>query len=246
MKANIKGAKGGEKKARQPVVATDTAQSKTFIKILYGLSEGEVQGLANGLKSVYLDDTPVQDDNGNSNFQNVTTDFRPGTNDQIYVEGFPDISSETAVGIELKSGTPWVRAISNLSLDAIRIRLKWGALREQNASNGDVNGYTIEYAIDVQTDGGTWTEILKTQISDKTSANYERSHRIDLPKASRNWQIRVRRITPNSTSEYIGDKMYMEASTEVIELKLSYPNTALFGLQYDAKTFSNIAKIAIG
>ncbi|MGR3977592.1 host specificity protein J [Acinetobacter sp. 1207_04] len=245
MNAIIKGAKGGEKKARQPVVATDTAQSKTFIKILYGLSEGEVQGLANGLKSVYLDDTPVQDDNGNSNFQNVTTDFRPGTNDQTYVEGFPDISSETAVGIELKSGTPWVRAISNLSLDAVRIRLKWGALREQNASNGDVNGYTIEYAIDVQTDGGTWTETLKTQISDKTSANYERSHRIDLPKASRNWQIRVRRITPNSTSEYIGDKMYIEAITEVIDLKLSYPNTALFGLQYDAETFSNIAKIAI-
>lgn len=245
MKANIKGAKGGEKKARQPVVATDTAQSKTFIKILYGLSEGEVQGLANGLKSVYLDDTPVQDDNGNSNFQNVTTDFRPGTNDQTYVEGFPDISSETAVGIELKSGTPWVRAISNLSLDAIRIRLKWGALREQNASNGDVNGYTIEYAIDVQTDGGTWTETLKTKVADKTSANYERSHRIDLPKASKNWQIRVRRITPNSTSEYISDKMYIEAITEVIDLKLSYPNTALFGLQYDAETFSNIAKIAI-
>ena len=245
MNANIKGAKGGEKKARQPVVAVDSAQSKTFIKILYGLSEGEVQGLANGLKSVYLDDTPVEDDNGNSNFQNITTDFRVGTNDQTYIEGFPDISSETAVGIELKSGTPWVRAISNTTLDAVRIRLKWSALREQNASNGDVNGYTIEYAVDVQTDGGTWTEALKTKVSDKTSANYERSHRIDLPKASKNWQIRVRRITPNTTSEHISDKMYIEAITEVIDLKLSYPNTALFGLQYDAETFSNVAKIAI-
>ena len=245
MNANIKGAKGGEKKARQPVVAVDSAQSKTFIKILYGLSEGEVQGLANGLKSVYLDDTPIQDDNSNSNFQNITTDFRAGTNDQTYIEGFPDISSETAVGIELKSGTPWVRAISNLTLDAVRIRLKWGALREQNANNGDVKGYTIEYAVDVQTDGGAWTEALKTKVSDKTSANYERSHRIDLPKASKNWQIRVRRITPNSTSEYISDKMYIEAITEVIDLKLSYPNTALFGLQYDAETFSNVAKIAI-
>ena len=245
MNANIKGAKGGEKKARQPVVAVDSAQSKTFIKILYGLSEGEVQGFANGLKSVYLDDTPIEDDNGNSNFQNITTDFRAGTNDQTYIEGFPDISSETAVGIELKSGTPWVRAISNTTLDAVGLRLKWGALREQNASNGDVNGYTIEYAVDVQTDGGTWTEALKTKVSDKTSANYERSHRIDLPKASKNWQIRVRRITPNTTSEYISDKMYIEAITEVIDLKLSYPNTALFGLQYDAETFSNVAKIAI-
>lgn len=245
MNAIIKGAKGGEKNARKPVIAPDSAQSKTHIKILYGLSEGEVEGLANGLKSIYLEDTPIQDASGGNNFTNVTTDFRPGTNDQTYIEGFPDISSETAVGVELKSETPWVRAISNTDLDAVRIRLKWGPLRQQNAENGDVNGYTINYAIDVQTDGGTWTEVLNTQISDKTSANYERSHRIDLPKADMGWQVRVRRLTANSTSEYISDKMYIEAITDVIDLKLSYPNTALLGLQYDAEHFSNVAKVAI-
>ena len=245
MNAIIKGAKGGEKNARKPVIAPDSAQSKTYIKILYGLSEGEVEGLANGLKSVYLEDTPIQDASGGNNFTNVTTDFRPGTNDQTYIEGFPDISSEAAVSVELKSETPWIRAISNTDLDAVRIRLKWGPLRQQNAENGDVNGYIINYAIDVQTDGGTWTEVLNTQISDKTSANYERSHRIDLPKANTGWQVRVRRLTPNSTSEYISDKMYIEAITDVIDLKLSYPNTALLGLQYDAEHFSNVAKVAI-
>lgn len=245
MNAIIKGAKGGEKNARKPVIAPDSAQSKTYIKILYGMSEGEVEGLANGLKSVYLEDTPVQDASGGSNFTNVTTDFRTGTNDQTYIEGFPDISSENTVGVELKSETPWVRAISNTDLDAVRIRLKWGPLRQQNAENGDVNGYAINYTIDVQTDGGTWTEVLNTQISDKTSANYERSHRIDLPKADTGWQVRVRRLTANSTSEYISDKMYIEAITDVIDLKLSYPNTALLGLQYDAEHFSNVAKVAI-
>lgn len=245
MNAIIKGAKGGDKNARKPVIAPDSAQSKTYIKILYGLSEGEVEGLANGLKSVYLEDTPLQDANGNSNFQGVIADFRSGTNDQSYIEGFPDISSENAVGVELKSETPWVRAISNTDLDAVRIRLKWGPLRQQNAENGDVNGYAINYAIDVQTDGGTWTQVLNTQISDKTSANYERSHRIDLPKADTGWQVRVRRLTPNSTSEYISDKMYVQAITDVIDLKLSYPNTALLGLQYDAEHFSNVAKVAI-
>ena len=122
---------------------------------------------------------------------------------------------------------------------------KWGPLREQNADNGDVKGIVIQYAIDLQTDGGTWTEVLNTQIADKTSANYERSHRIDLPKADTGWTIRVRRLTPNSTSEYISDKMYVDALTEVIDLKLSYPNTALLGLQYDAETFSNVAKVAV-
>ena len=244
MNTAIKGAKAGSGEARKAVIAPDSAQSKTYIKILYGLSEGEVEGLANGLQSVYLEETPLQNPAGGNNFE-VVADFRNGTNDQDHIEGFPDISSETAVNVELKSDTPWVRSVSNTDIDAVRIRLKWGPLREQNADNGDVNGITIKYAIDLQTDGSTWVEVLNTQISDKTSTNYERSHRIDLPKANTGWTIRVRRLTPNSTSEYISDKMYIDALTEVIDLKFSYPNTALLGLQYDAEAFSNVAKVAV-
>ena len=245
MNAVIKGAKAGQGKSRKPVIAPDSAQSKTYIKILYGLSEGEVEGLANGLQSVYLEETPLQNPAGGWNFEDVQADFRHGTNDQTHIEGFPDISSETAINVELKSESPWVRSLTNTDLDAIRLRFKWGPLRQQNADNGDVKGVVIQYAIDLQTDGGTWAEVLNTQIADKTSANYERSHRIDLPKADIGWTIRVRRITPNSTSEYISDKMYVDALTEVIDLKLSYPNTALLGLQYDAETFSNVAKVAV-
>lgn len=245
MNTPIKGAKAGAQQPRQPVIDLDSAQSKTFIKILYGLSEGPIKGLANGNKSIFLDDTPLQDFNGNWNFENVSVDTREGTNDQTYIEGFPDISSETAIGVELKSETPWVKAFNNTELDAVRLRLRWGPLRQQNESNGDLNGYTIRYAVDVQTDGGTWSEGLNTQISDKTSANYERSHRIDLPKADSGWQVRIRRLTPNTSSEFISDKMYVQAVTEVIDAKLRYPNTALLGLRYDAQTFSNVAKMAV-
>ncbi len=241
----VVGAKKGSKKQRQPVISPDSAQSKTFIKVLYGLAEGEIEGLANGLQSIYLEETQLQNADGSLNFENVKVDFRNGTNDQEYIEGFPAVESETAINVELKSETPWVRAFSNLDLDAVRLRLKWGPLRSQNATNGDVSGITIEYAIEVQTDGGIWTEVLKTKISDKTSANYERAHRIDLPRADSGWLIRVRRLTPNSTSEYVSDKMYIEAVTEVIDAKLRYPNTALLGLQYDAETFGNVAKVAM-
>ncbi|EXI12592.1 phage tail family protein [Acinetobacter sp. 723929] len=240
----VVGAKKGSKKQRQPVISPDSAQSKTYIKVLYGLAEGEIEGLANGFQSLFLEETPLQNADGSLNFENVKVDFRNGTNDQEYIEGFPAVESETAIDVELKSETPWVRAFSNLDLDAVRLRLKWGPLRTQNATNGDVSGVTIEYAIDLQTDGGVWTEVLKTKISDKTSANYERAHRIDLPRADSGWLIRVRRLTPNSTSEYVSDKMYIAAVTEVIDAKLRYPNTALLGLQYDAETFGNVAKVA--
>ncbi|MEO3357232.1 TipJ family phage tail tip protein [Acinetobacter haemolyticus] len=241
----VKGAKKGNKQPRQPVIAPDSAQSKTYIKILYGLSEGEVEGLADGNKSIKLEGTPLIDANGSNNFQNVKVDFRNGTNDQEYIEGFPSVESETAVDVELTSASPWVKAFTNLELDAIRVRLRFGPLRNQNMTNGDVTGYTIEYAFDLQTDGGPWTEVLKTKISDKTSANYERAHRIDLPRADSGWQIRVRRITPNRYAEDISDTMYVAAITEVIDVKLRYPNTALLGLQYDAETFNNVAKVAV-
>ena len=240
----IHGAKKGGGKQRQPIIAPDSAQSKTFISIMYGLGEGEIAGLADGYKSVYLDDTPLQNDDGEFNFAGVKVDFRAGTNDQTYIDGFADVASETNVGVELKHGTPWVKSFNNLDLDALRVRIKWGALRQQNPDNGDVGGVKIDYAIDVKTDNGGWVEALNTSINAKTSNAYERSHRIDLPKAQTGWAVRVRRITPNSTSELVSDTMYISAITEVIDLKLRYPNTALLGLRYDAEQFSNVAKMA--
>ena len=240
----IHGAKKGGGKQRQPIIAPDSAQSKTYIKILYGLGEGEIAGLADGYKSVYLDDTPLQNDDGEFNFQNVKVDFRAGTNDQTYIDGFADVANETNVGVELKHGTPWVKSFNNLDLDALRVRIKWGALRQQNRDNGDVSGVKIDYAIDVKTDNGGWVEALNTSINAKTSNAYERSHRIDLPDAQQGWAVRVRRITPDSTSELVSDTMYISAITEVIDLKLRYPNTALLGLRYDAEQFSNVAKMA--
>ncbi|MGQ1483013.1 host specificity protein J [Acinetobacter baumannii] len=246
MTVMVKGAKKGSQQPRQPVVAPDSAQSKTYIKELIGLAEGEVEGLANGYQSILLEDTPLQDENGNKNFENVTVNFRSGTNDQEYIEGFPAVENEIPIDVELKSSTPWVRSFNNLDLDAVRLRLRWGPLRNQDPTTGDVTGYTIEYAVDLQTDGGAWSEVLRAKISDKTSDNYERPHRIDLPKADSGWLVRVRRITPNSTSEYISDKMYVKAVTEVIDAKLRYPNTALVSLQYDAETFGgSVAKLAV-
>ena len=245
----IKGAKAGQQSQRQPVIAKDSAASISYLKILYGLSEGEISGLANGAKSIYLDDTPLLDDSGNPNFKDdngnlaVTWDFRSGTNDQEYIKGFPSVENETNINVELKGGTPYIKTVTNSQLSAVRLRLSWAALRKQE-SNGDVNGITIEYAIDLSTNGGAYQQVLLTKVSDKTSAKYERSHRIDLPRGN-TWNIRVRRITPNATSDLISDKMYVDAITEIIDAKLRYPNTAMLGLQYNAATFSNIAKLAV-
>lgn len=241
----IKGAKKGQEAARKPSIAADSASSTSTTKILYGLSEGEISGLADGARSIRLDGTPLLDNDGQPNFDGVIWDFREGTNEQGYIQGFPDVSNETPISTELRSDSPWIRAFNDTQLSAIRVRFRWDRLSQTNDKNGDVKGYKIEYAIDLKTDNAAYREVLNTKIEDKTSAGYERTHRIDLPRASTGWQIRIRRITPNSTSEYIADKMYIDAFAEVIDVKLAYPNTALLGLQYNAEMFSRIAKLEV-
>lgn len=239
----IKGAKKGQDKPRRPRIAKDSVASTSTAKLLYGLAEGEVWGLVDGGKSIRLDGTPLLDDNGNTNFEGVTWDFRHGTNEQDYIKGFPDVSNETPINVELRSDNPWIKAFTDTQLSAVRVRFKWNRLSKTNPDNGDVTGYKINYAIDLQTDGGAYQEVLRTKIADKTSAGYERTHRIDLPKATTGWQIRVRRLTPNNPSEYVQDTMMIDAVAEVIDVKLRYPNTALLGVQYNAETFSSIAKL---
>lgn len=239
----VKGAKKKPKQPRKPVIAKDSAASMSFFKGDYGTSEGEIYGLVDGGKSIFLEGTPLLDEDGNPNFEGVTWEERKGTLDQEYMKGFPDVSNEAGIGVELKGGTPWVRSITNTQLSAIRLRFKWDRLAKTNPDNGDVTGYRIDYAIDLRTDGGAYQEVLSTKIEDKTSAGYERTHRIDLPESKTGWSVRVRRITPNSDSEYISDKMYIDALAEVIDVKLAYPLTAGIGLQYNAELFNGVAKV---
>ncbi len=210
--------------------------------MLFALGEGEFAGGLDGT-NIFADGTPALNADGSENFPGFRWEFRPGTQAQDYIQGIPAVENEITVGTELKSGTPWVRSVSNLQLSAVRLRFGWPMLQKQE-DNGYVNGYRIEYAIDVATDGGSYQEMLTAAIDDKTTSLYERSHRINLPKATTGWQVRVRRLTPNANSARIADRMNIEALTEIIDAKLRYPNTALLYVEFDSKQFPNIPKIS--
>ncbi|BEN74430.1 host specificity protein [Serratia marcescens] len=210
--------------------------------MLFALGEGEFAGGLDGT-NIFADGTPALNADGSENFPGFRWEFRPGTQAQDYIQGIPAVENEITVGTELKSGTPWVRSVSNLQLSAVRLRFGWPMLQKQE-DNGAVNGYRIEYAIDVATDGGSYQEMLTAAIDDKTTSLYERSHRINLPKATTGWQVRVRRLTPNANSARIADRMNIEALTEIIDAKLRYPNTALLYVEFDSKQFPNIPKIS--
>ncbi|EFI62635.1 MULTISPECIES: phage tail protein [Comamonas] len=229
--------KGGGGGARQPVEAADSLHSTSYARVLDLLSEGEIAGLVNGLQSIYLNNTPLQNVDGSFNFAGVTADFRAGFQTQDPIPGFPSAESPVAVGVELKAATPWVRSILNRNLSAVRVTLGVDGLSKANTENGDISGYTVNYAIDLQTDGGAWVQVLAAAFTGKTTQQYRRTHRIDLPTAVTNWTLRVRRVTPNANSNTVADTTVIESITEVIDAKLRYPMSALVGLQVDASQF---------
>ncbi|MGG4623403.1 host specificity protein J [Serratia odorifera] len=238
----IEGRKGGSSSPSTPTESPDSLQSTSYAKILLALGEGEFAGDLDGTR-IFLDGTPLTSADGTENFPGVRWELRPGTPHQDYIPGMPDVENEITVSTELTSERDWVRAVTNTQLSAVRLRFSWAQLQQQQ-DNGDVVGYRIEYAIDVATDGGAYQEALRTAIDGKTTTKYERSHRIDLPAATTGWQVRVRRLTPNSTSNRIADKMVIEAITETIDAKLRYPETALLFIQFDAKQFPNIPQVS--
>ncbi|MCK6656118.1 host specificity protein J [Enterobacter asburiae] len=232
----IKGRKGGSSSSRTPTEQPDDLQSVAKAKILLALGEGEFAG---GLtaRDIYLDGTALENPDGSQNFSGVAWEFRSGTQAQKYIQGIPGTENEINVGSEVSSSTAWTRTFTNTQLSAVRLRLKWPSLFKQE-DDGDLVGYSVNYAIDLQTDGGTWQTVLNTSVTGKTTSGYERSHRIDLPQAGSTWTIRLRKITADANSAKIGDTMTLQSFTEVIDAKLRYPNSALLYIEFDSSQFN--------
>ncbi|WP_254388810.1 host specificity protein J [Vibrio cholerae] len=238
----IAGSKAGESKPYTPYEAPNDLRSIATARILIALGEGEFAAVPNATE-IFLDGTPLMSANGSMNFEGVKWDFRPGTVNQSYIAGFPAVESEIAVGVELTSDTPWTKAINDSQVSAAVIRFRWPALQEMK-DNGDVVGYSIQYRIDVSTDGGSFVTVATRSVTGKTNTLYERSTRVDLP-AGNTRTIRVTRLTANQNNSRVSDAMFIGAITEVIDRKMRYPNTALLGIQFDASQFSNIPTVSV-
>ncbi|WP_285315283.1 host specificity protein J [Stenotrophomonas maltophilia] len=234
--ADVIGAGGkSSTNARTPVETPDSLHSISYAKVLDLISEGEIRGLVAGNQSIYLNEVPIQNSDGSFNFNGVRVETRSGTQDQEYIPGFPSVENEIGVGVELRD-TPVVRAAFGQDLSAVRIRFGVPALQRQNTENGDTEGYAVEYAIDLSTDGGAFSTVLSNAFRGKTTTEYQRSHRIELPPGNQ-WQARIRRLTPNANSSTVADTVNVISMTEIIDVKLRYPNCALAAIQIDGSQF---------
>lgn len=218
----------------------DSLRSTSYAQVLDLISEGEIVGLVDGLKSIYVDDTPVQNADGSLNFKDVQYVATTGTQSQPAINGFDTVRSEIVVAIEAKAGVPVVRSITNSNVSSVAVTIEIPQLTNLD-DKGNLGGTTVEYAIDIENNGGGFVEVVNQKITAKSSSAYDRQHRIKLP-AGGPWKVQLRRITPDSTKSSLANKTFLKSYTEIIEAKLRYPNSALIGVRVDASQFRAVPR----
>ncbi|EFC0691083.1 host specificity protein J [Escherichia coli] len=226
----------GSSKGHTPREAKDNLKSTQLLSVIDAISEGPVEGPVDGLKSVLLNSTPVLDTEGNTNISGVTVVFRAGEQEQTPPEGFESSGSETVLGTEVKYDTPITRTITSANIDRLRFTFGVQALVE-TTSKGDRNPSEVRLLVQIQRNGG-WVTEKDITIKGKTTSQYLASVVVDnLPP--RPFSIRMRRMTPDSTTDRLQNKTLWSSYTEIIDVKQCYPNTALVGVQVDSEQFGS-------
>ena len=260
----IKGAGGGGKdKAKQPTIQPDNLHSRQFATVQDLLSEGEIEGSATAskagltkgttaynnafLKDIFLDDTPILQEGANNaspddtdfNFQNIIFNSRFGTSNQDFITGITTTPrTPTGVGVEVTVAAPVTRQITTTNLTAVIVTLTWPAL--QLFREGDILGDTVNYQIQVQHDSGGFVTKIEDQVSGRSADAYSRDHRINLSTYSSSVDIKVVRVTADSTDSNQINAFQFTSFQEVIDNQSNYPNTAYTSIRLDSKQFSRV------
>lgn len=223
---------GGGGGGHTPYEAPESGRSKQAVRIVEIVSEGEVKGLVNGVQSVFLDNTPIQNKDGTYNFSNVEAEGRIGIQDQDILEGFNTSEKEISVGTQVRKNTPLTRTVSDGKVSRLRLTLGVQSLFSQN-DQGDTHGASVTMNITIG------QRVIPLTINGKYSSQYLRQIEIDnLPPTP--FTVRVERIDEDSKSQRLQNNTIWASYTEIIKTRLAYPNTALVGIKFDSDYFSSI------
>ena len=247
---------------RQPTRTPDTLHSRQFATFLDLISEGEIEGFASAskegrtkgttaynnaaLKDVFLNDTPVLRSTADStspattdfNFQDVSFEPRFGTSNQTKIPGIESSSSVTSVGVEVAQASPVTRQITNSNVDAVNVTITFPQIQKAT-TEGDLLGSTVQLKISVQYNSGGFTDVITDTVTGRTADAYQRDYRVNLT-GSFPVDIRVTRITADSSDSSLIDAFQWTSFGEIIDDANTYPNSAYASIRLDSMQFSSI------
>lgn len=227
--------KGGGS-SKTPHEAPDNLKSSQMMTVVDAICEGPIEGPVDGLKSVRINKTPVLDSDGNAMVHGVTVVYRVGEDEQTEMEGFEDSGAETLLGVEVKKSEPVTRTITTKTLDRLRFTFGVQSL-VSTSTKGDRNPTSVQMLIQFRRDG-QWQVERDITITGKTTTQFLASVVIDdLPP--RPFEVRMLRLTDDSTTDLLQNKTVWSGYTEIIDVKQRYPNTAVIGVKVDAEQFGS-------
>ena len=236
------GGKGGGGGGGTPTEAKDNLDSKQFAKVLDLIGEGEIQGLTDGAKSIYINNTPLQAADGTYNFKDVSWEARTGTSSQTNIPITENTSTVKSTGYTtIEKATPRVIQITDSDVDAVKVTISIPTLQELS-DKGDIYGTEIELSIAVQYNGGSYATVVSGNagtIKGRTGDLYQRDYLINLSGAFP-VNIKVTRVTDDSTSSKLSNAFQWNTYTEITYDSRTYNNSALIGLRLDAEQFNSI------
>ncbi|EOY9434474.1 phage tail protein [Escherichia coli] len=225
--------KGGGK-GHTPREAKDNLKSTQMMSVIDAIGEGPVEGPVKGLQSILVNKTPLTDTDGNPVIHGVTAVWRAGEQEQTPPEGFESSGAETALGVEVTKAKPVTRTIMSANIDRLRVTFGVQSLVE-TTSKGDRNPSSVRLLIQLERNGN-WVTEKDVTINGKTTSQYLTSVILNnLPE--RPFNIRMVRVTADSTTDQLQNRTLWSSYTEIIDVKQCYPNTAIVGLQVDAEQF---------
>ena len=227
--------KGGGS-SKTPHEAPDDLKSSQMLTVVDAICEGPIEGPVDGLKSVRINKTPVLDSDGNAMVHGVTVVYRVGEDEQTAMEGFEDSGAETLLSVEVKKSEPVTRTITTKTLDRLRFTFGVQSL-VSTSTKGDRNPTSVQMLIQFRRDG-QWQVERDITITGKTTTQFLASVVIDdLPP--RPFEVRMLRLTDDSTTDLLQNKTVWSGYTEIIDVKQCYPNTAVIGVKVDAEQFGS-------
>jgi len=243
--------KGGG--ASTPTEDPDTLRSRGEASLLAALCEGEVEGFpTDGVRGshIYLDGTPLQTSSGDANFntkgdEDVTVQFRTGTQSQSPMSGFSDVRIEQSSGVKLSKSTGETSVTTtSAELDSIVVRMGVGSLFKIEKDDGDIKGTSVEFRVSIvditgsKVGGGDFT------IEGKSRGPFEREYGFGL-SGTGPWTVRVKRLSADPEDLKVNNDLYFKAVVGIISDKFSYPNTALIGMKFASEAFNSVPRISV-
>lgn len=233
------GGKGGGSSAR-PTEEPNTISSVTKARIVHVISEGPIDGLVGDGQGILINSTPLVNTEGEFNFEGVSYDFRLGTPNQTYMPGFPEVESFFSVNTEATFGSPVEYQTTSTDIDALRIIVLFpDGLSFQDPESYDLRGYKVQIAFDARKagSGDPWTQVYSETVSDKATSAFEKEYRIERPATATDslWEVRLRRISEDDDGTNERSSTNFSSVTEIQDIKITYPDTAVVGMSIDAK-----------